>query len=320
MTHTNIKRISILGAGTMGPGLALSYAMHGFEVRIWSVEPKLFATAKAVIAKSLETLARSGLLAAEAIPGAIANIQYFEDLPSCVEGADYVVEAIIENVAAKRELYAQLDKLLPEGVLIASNTSVLNIFELMPSRRLPQTVIAHWFAPPHVVPLVEVVKCEQTADATVETTMGLLRKIGKTPVLLREYVPGFIINRLQMILNKEVFYLLDSGVITPAELDAAVRASLAPRMMVLGLVQRIDFTGLDMTARNIENKQYQLPPEELRPPSLFDRVTRGELGVKTGKGFFDYSGRNIADILKERDEKLLTAFTCAEKCGAVAQD
>jgi 3-hydroxybutyryl-CoA dehydrogenase len=320
MSSAKIKCIAILGAGVMGPGLALSYALYGYEVRIWSVETKLFATAAAVVKKSLETLAQTGLISADVIPGTVSRIGYFEDLATCVDGADYVVEAIIENAKAKQDLYGELDRILPDDVLIVSNTSVLDIFKLMPQRRLPKTLIAHWFAPAHIVPLVEVVKCDQTSDETVATTMDLLREIGKTPVLMRTYVPGFIINRLQMILNKEVFYLLDNGYVTPEELDAAVRASLAPRMMVLGLVQRIDFGGLDMTARNIENKQYQLPPEETRPPSLFDHVDRGELGVKTGKGFFDYSKRPIAEILKERDEKLLAAFACAKTCGAVGQD
>ena len=145
----------------------------------------------------------------------------------------------------------------------------------------------------------------------------MLKSIGKAPVLLNEYVPGFIINRLQMILGKEVFYLLDNGFISPEDLDAAVRNSLAPRMMVLGLVQRIDFTGLDMTARNIENKQYQQPPENLRPRSLFDRVARGDLGVKSGRGFFDYSEKSMEEILTERDEKLIKAFACAKGWGVL---
>jgi 3-hydroxybutyryl-CoA dehydrogenase len=247
----------------------------------------------------------------------MSRIGYVEDLAACVEGADYVVETIIENVDAKRSLFAALDMMLPEKTIIASNTSALDVFGLMPKRRLPWTVIAHWFAPPHIVPLVEVVKCDETLEESVETTMDLLRKIGKMPILLQSYLPGFIINRLQMILNKEVFYLLDNGYVTPEQLDAAVRASLAPRMMVLGLVQRIDFGGLDISARNIENRQYQPPPDDPRPLSLFDHIERGELGVKSGRGFFDYGGQPIAEILEERDEKLLAAFACGRKCGGV---
>jgi 3-hydroxyacyl-CoA dehydrogenase len=318
MSSSITKRIAVLGAGTMGPGLALSYALHGFDVRIWSVEPRLFDAAAVVIQKSVETLARLEIIPGD-VQSTISRICYVEDLASCVEGADYVVETIIENADAKRSLFCTLDTLLLEKTIIASNTSALNIFELMPERRLPWTVIAHWFAPPHIVPLVEVVKCDESLDETVETTMNLLRKIGKTPILLHRYLPGFVINRLQLILNKEVFYLLDNGYVTPEQLDSAVRASLAPRMMVLGLVQRIDFGGLDISARNIENRQYQPPPDDPRPTSLFAHIERGELGVKSGKGFFDYGGQPIAEILKERDEKLLAAFACARKCGGIGK-
>jgi len=319
MELANIKKISILGAGTMGPGIAMSYALFGYEIGIWSKEPELFPSAQAVVKKSLETLADFGTISADQIPGAIARIHYCEDMNKALENTDYVIEAIIENVNAKRALYEELDKILPDDVIIASNTSILNIFELMPKRRQPNTIIAHWFAPPHVVPLVEVVKGEETSDQTVNATLGILKKIDKQPVLLKRYVPGFIINRLQMILGKEVYYLLDNGYVSAEDLDAAVKASLAPRMMVLGLVQRIDFTGLDMSARNLENKQYQQPPEDPRPASIFDRVARGELGVKSGKGFFDYSGMKKEDIMKIRDERLLKAFACSKGWGVIGK-
>jgi 3-hydroxybutyryl-CoA dehydrogenase len=122
---------------------------------------------------------------------------------------------------------------------------------------------------------------------------------------MEKFVPGFAMNRILRILGREIFFLLDNGYITPEQLDLAVKASIAPRMMVLGLVQRYDFTGLDLSARNLENPDFLEPPLDNRPKSLFDLVEEGNFGVKTGKGFFDYSGRKLEDVLRERDDKLL---------------
>src|ERR1019366_8272259 len=196
--------------------------------------------------------------------------------------ADYVVECITEKREAKRALFQQLGEICTRGAIFASNTSFLNIFELVPEDRLPTTVIAHWFAPPHILPLVEVVRESKTSDETAKVVVELLRAIGKTPVVMQKYVPGFAINRIQRIIGREVFFLLDNGYITAEQLDLAVKAGLAPRMMVLGLVQRYDFTGLDLSAANLANAQYQEAPVNNEPHCLLDLVQQGHCGVKTG--------------------------------------
>ena len=167
--------------------------------------------------------------------------------------------------------------------MLTSTTSYLDIYEVVPPRRLPNTVIAHWFAPPHIVPLVEVVKGEMTSEETVVAVVALLRRLGKTPVVMERFVPGFCINRLLRSIGREVFFLLDNGYVTPEQLDLAVKSSLVPRAMVLGFVQRYDFTGLDLSLANLRNPHYVEPPRVDAPPSLATRVERGELGVKTGK-------------------------------------
>jgi 3-hydroxybutyryl-CoA dehydrogenase len=189
-----------------------------------------------------------------------------------------------------------------------SNTSYLNIFDVMCAERLPNTVIAHWFAPPHIVPLVEVVRGELTKQGTIDFVVALLKKADRVPAVMEKFVPGFCINRILRILGREVFFLLDNGYMTPEQLDVAVKASIIPRAMVLGLVQRYDFTGLDLSARNLENAEYLEPPIDNAPASLVDRVKNGDLGVKSGRGFFDYGGRPLEQILKERDVALLDVF------------
>ncbi len=209
---------------------------------------------------------------------------------------------------AKKALYEELDAICPERTIITSNTSYLNIYEVSPPRRLPQTVIAHWFAPPHIVPLVEVVKGPETAQDTVDFVVELLKKVDRVPTVLEKFVPGFCINRFLRIIGREIFFLLDNGYMTAEQLDLAVKASIIPRAMVLGFVQRYDFTGIDLSYGNLQNPDFVEAPIDNQPKSLKELMDKGELGVKTGKGFFDYSDRPLEQVLKERDAALIKVF------------
>jgi 3-hydroxybutyryl-CoA dehydrogenase len=236
------------------------------------------------------------------------------NLEEAARKADFVVECINEKVDPKRAMFQQLDQFCPPDTIIASNTSYLNIFELVPEKRLPNTVIAHWFAPPHILPLVEVVRESKTSEQTVKTVLELLKVTGKVPVLMQKYVPGHVINRFLRIMGREVFFLLDNGYITADQLDLAIKASIAPRMCLLGVVQRYDFTGLDLSAGNLKMQGYIEPPIDNEPKSLLDLVKQGYLGAKTGKGFFDYHNKPLPEILAERDDSLIRILKATEFC------
>ena len=305
MRLDDIRRVAVLGAGTMGPGMAQTFAQGGYPVCVWSKFPEEHERALRVVRTNLETFVQHDMLRKAEIEPIVGRLTFTTDLEAAVKDADVVVECIIENLQIKKDIFLQLDALCKDDAILASNTSFLNIFEVTPERRQAHTVIAHWFAPPHILPLVEVVRGPKSSDDTVNTKVALLKKVGKTPIVMEKFVPGFAMNRILRILGRETFFLLDNGYITPDQLDLAVKASIAPRMMVLGLVQRYDFTGLDLSARNLENPDFLEPPLDNRPKSLFDLVEKGHFGVKTGKGFFDYSGRKLEDVLRERDDKLL---------------
>lgn len=305
MKLENIRRVAVLGAGTMGPGMAQTFAQGGYPVCVWSKWPEEHERALRVVRTNLETFVQHDMLRKAEIEPIAGRLTFTTALEAAVKDADVVVECIIENLEIKKDVFLQLDALCKDDAILASNTSFLNIFEVTPERRQARTVIAHWFAPPQILPLVEVVRGPKSSDDTVNTTVALLKKVGKTPIVMEKFVPGFAMNRILRILGREIFFLLDNGYITPEQLDLAVKASIAPRMMVLGLVQRYDFTGLDLSARNLENPDFLEPPLDNRPKSLFDLVEEGNFGVKTGKGFFDYSGRKLEDVLRERDDKLL---------------
>lgn len=201
-------------------------------------------------------------------------------------------------------------------VIIASNTSAMNIFEIVPEQLLPQQLICHWYSPPQLIPLVEVVKSEQAPQELADTAMALLKKCGKTAVLMKKFIRGYIANRLQQCINQEVFYLLEHGYCDAEAIDLAVKASFIPRACVLGLCKRMDFGGVDMTANNFRNHSYEMPhppADEPIPHVLEEMVDRGELGIKTGKGFYDYSDVDIEELKAKRDKQLFEVFRLEKK-------
>ena len=312
-----VQKVAVVGAGTMGPGLAQVFAGAGHPVSLYSRTAATLEKALSVAAANLQTFVRHGLLDASDVPATLARIAPTTSLVEAGAGASLVVEGVAEDLDAKRAVFAELDAYCPDGAIFTSTTSYLDIYRVVPKRRLPTTVIAHWFAPPHVVPLVEVVKGERTSEETVAVVVGLLERLGKTTVVLDRFVPGFCVNRLLRSIGREVFFLLDNGYLTADQLDTAVKASLIPRAMVLGFVQRYDFTGLDLSLSNLQNPDYVEPPLVDAPRSLVERVEKGDLGVKTGRGFFDYGDRGLEDVLAERDDALLRAFVAA---GALTKE
>lgn len=308
-----IKQVTVMGAGIMGPGIAEILTIAGCTVRLYDIVPEALEKAKAALHKNLEVFVEEDLLREEQVEPLFAKVTYTTDLKEAVEGSDMIMEAIVEKKEVKSSVYQQLDQLLPMGTIIASNTSALNIFEIMPERRLPDTVIAHWYAPANVIPLVEVVGSEHTRPEVIEAVMTLLKKGGKAPVHMKKFIRGYIVNRLQQCLNQEVFYLLDNGYCTPEDIDMAVKNSFIPRAMVLGLCKRIDFGGVDMTANNFRNHSYTMPDPTDMPKTLGRLVEEGNLGIKTGKGFYDYTGMDMEEELAKRDKQLFDAFRLEKK-------
>ena len=306
------NRIAVLGAGTMGSGMAVVYALGGYETTLFSRTEKTLERARRVVKNSLVLLAEEEVISAEEAAAAGSRVSFTTYVAEAVQDAWYVAETVAESAEVKRELYALLDTLIPDGVILASNTSALNVFDLIPASRQSRAVIAHFFAPAHILPLVEVIRGPETNDAVMEDVLELHRKCGKTPIRMERVVPGFIINRLQRSMNREVMYLLENGYCTPEDIDVAVKTSLMPRGMLLGLVQRMDFTGLDMMANSFRDTGYTAaPPMQEMPQMIARHYEQGELGVKSGRGFYDYSGQTYEDVLVHRDRQLLKSVRLA---------
>lgn len=305
-------QITIIGAGLMGTGIAHAFAAGGHAVALYDISQERLDSASESLRKIAEVFIESGQLTLEQTDALQQRIALSPDLEASLANADIVVEAASESPAIKTDIFNQLAQLAPADAVVWSNTSSLDVFELAPTELQSRLLIAHWFAPAHILPLVELVPGPTTESQHIESAERLLTDLGKTAVKLDRYVPGFVINRLLRALGREAFYLIDNGYITAEGIDQAVKASLAPRMMVLGVMQRYDFTGLDLSAQNFKNAKFVDAPVDLAPRTLLERVENGDLGVKTGKGFYDYGGMSVHEVSRRRDERLLSVLNaCA---------
>ena len=300
-----IRNVTIVGAGTMGHSLAQVFAQGGCNVWLNDIKDEILIKAKRLVASNLKTLTELGIVKKGEESSILNRIQTTAKIEEAGKNADLVVEAIIEDEPAKKEMFSKLDKICPPAAILASNTSYMDIFKFVETGRPEKVLITHWFAPPHIVPLVEIVRGPKTSQDTVDAIKALLLKLGKKPIVITKFLPGFIANRLQSALGNEVLHLLDNGYASPEDIDIATKASFALRMPILGLVKRMDFTGLDLTQKIISNAIYKVPPQRTKSKSVDALITQGKLGVKTGSGFYEYGGRSTEEIMKERDIKLI---------------
>ena len=289
----------------MGHSLAQNFAQYGYNVWLNDVREEILAEAKSLIASNLKTLVEMGLLNETQVKATLDRIRTTCKLHEAGKDADFVIEAIIENKEAKISLFNNLDQICPKHAILASNTSFMDIYKFLETGRPEKILITHWFAPPHIVPLVEVVRGPQTTQETVDQVKELLIKVGKKPLVISKFLPGFIANRLQNAMRNEVLFLLDNGYATAEEIDIATKNSFGLRTPINGSAQRIDFAGMEQTQRTILNADHKLSPQIKKSKTVEEMIAKGRLGVKNGKGLYDYGGRTPAGIMKERDIKLI---------------
>jgi 3-hydroxybutyryl-CoA dehydrogenase len=301
-----MTEIAVVGGGLMGHGIALVLALAGHGVRLTDTRPETRAAVPGLMASALATLREAGAAPEGWDADRLGRAVRIEaDLADTVAGADLVIEAITENPDAKRALFADLDRLCPPDTILASNTSYLDVFPLIPVERQGRALVMHWYTPPYIIDLVDVVPGPGTDPAVVAAMADLVVGLGQKPVVLRRFVPGYIANRIQQAISAEVFHLLDEGYATPREIDEAIIHGLSLRIPILGHLAKADFTGLDLTRRALANATYAPPPSRTRSDTLDALCDEGRTGVMAGKGYFDWGDRAPADLFRERDRKLL---------------
>ena len=205
----------------------------------------------------------------------------------------------------KRTLYAQLNTMMEPEAILASNTSNLDIFPLVPQGLQARTIIAHWYTPPYLCDLVDLCPGPGTKPGTVETVRDIVAAMGKAPVVFKQMVQGYVANRLQAAMQLEVYRLLDEGLVTPKDIDDSVLHGLALRIPILGIMAKADFTGLLLMQQDLKNRSYTPPPPQDRSETLDRLIAEGRTGVMAGKGYFDWGGRSPEELFRERDRKLL---------------
>ena len=282
-----MEQISVIGGGTMGNGIAHVFAQNGFKVNLIDIKQEVLDKALATISKNLDRMVAKEKITADQKDQTLANIQTHTSLESGVSNADLVVEAATENVEIKLDLFRQLDKLTPAGCVLASNTSSISITKIGSVTDRPDKVIGmHFMNPVPVMKLVEVIEGFKTDKNVTEEIVELSKKLGKVPALTQDY-PGFIANRILMPMINEAIISLHEGVADVTEIDTIMKLGMAHPM---GPLQLADFIGLDVCLAILNVLYDGLGNQKYAPsPLLINMVTSGDLGVKSRRGFYDYS-------------------------------
>jgi 3-hydroxybutyryl-CoA dehydrogenase len=314
MKLSQIKRVAVIGAGIMGHGFAQIFAQKRFFVFLYDIDEKILKSALARIGAGLDTFIGHGMIRPKEKKAALERISVTTNLEEAVSKADFVLEAIPEIMDLKKETFAKLDRLAPSHAILASNTSGLSITEMGSVTQRPEkTIIVHGINPPTIIPVVEIVRGEKTADETAELCYQLLLKLGKRPVRVLKEVPGFLFNRLQLALWREALYCLENGIAMAEDIDNVVKAGYGFRLANLGPLETSDFGGLDTFYRLAQHLFPSLSAAQSAPPVVEKLVQAGKLGVKTGEGFYSYPPAVARKKIKQRDQRLLQQlklFTC----------
>lgn len=285
-------RISVIGAGLMGHGIAQVFALAGHEVTIYDSFEKTLSTAKERILTNLIDLGDD--------PGVIDRVTPVADLAKAVRDADYVVEAVLEDLPLKQKLFAEIEGHVRPDTILSSNTSVIPITDIMRGlKRRERALGTHWWNPPYLVPLVEVIETEWTSPEAVAFTMKLHAEAGKKPAHVKKDVPGFIGNRLQHALWREAVSLVENGICDAETVDTVIKAAFGRRLAVLGPLENADMVGTDLTLAIHKTVLSAIDSRPGPSPYLEKLVAAGKLGFKSGEGFRTWSPEQQAELRKQ---------------------
>ncbi len=304
-----IKKISIAGAGTMGSSMAQAFAKYGYPVKLYDLFPAALEKAKTLLEINQQAQVDAGDLTPEESAALKERISFVEDINE-LRDTDFLVEAILEKLDIKQDFYRQLSDVVPPDAILCSNTSGLSITKIAEAVKNPERFAGmHWMNPPHIIPLIEIIKGEKTADETAEIVRQICLKLEKRPVVIKD-APSFVLNRLQQAILRESLYIVQEGIASPEAIDDVMKYALGFRYACFGPFEICDLGGLDIHY-NISTYTFEDLCDAKQPFGLIKEcVDNGWLGVKSGKGFYDYSNGRDKEVIKYRDDIFLKLSKC----------
>lgn len=303
-----IKNISVIGAGTMGHGIASVFAKAGYNISLYEPTNEVLKKAKQKVEDELKFLSSEGLVKFDDIQDILNRIELFTDLEQAVKNADYVIEATPEKLNIKIELFIKLDTYCPEHTILASNTSSLSLQDMtmkLPESRKAKTMVSHWYNPAHLIPISELSFFGNMSEADYKKVEEIHVKAGKYPVKVLKDVQGLIANRMLHALAREAFSLMENGIASPEDIDAALKFGPGFRSATTGILEAADMGGLDIWCTAEDNLFKSLTSNTKASDMLRNHVANGNLGLKTGNGFFTYDENNREEIINNFQKKLI---------------
>jgi len=306
MTLEDVRNVTVLGTGMMGPGIALLFAKAGYKTTMWGPDEQDIKSGEENLQRNIDDLLNQDILTRQEADQFKQNIIMSYDLETAVSNADFVSEAIPEILDLKQNIFAEMEQYAQQHAVLTSNTS-----GLMPSAisakmaKNENMLVAHFWNPAHLVPLVEVCGHPETSQTAVDLTMDILKSIDKEPVLLRKEILGFLGNRVMHAMNREALALVSEGVCSPEDIDKVVLSSFGPRFANLGLLEYLDFCGLEHIQRIQQYLYGDLDNTPGALPVINQKVKDGDLGCETGKGLFDWSQRDKDGPRIRRDQEFV---------------
>ena len=312
MTLEEILHIAVIGAGLMGHGIAQEFATAGYTVHLHDITDEKLATAQAQIEKNLHLLAENGIITAENIASTLQRIQTTTDLVEVAENADFVVEAVTENLPIKQQIFSELDAICQPHTILASNTTALMPSQIgAKAQRRDKILNTHYFNPPYLIPLVELIPSPETSADTVSVTKELLMHVGKTPAVLEKEALGFVGPRLQAALIREAIFIVEQGIASAETVDLVVRNSFGRRLSAAGPFEVFELAGWDLVLAAFEELYRELNSSTEINPLLRDMVEAGKVGVKYREGFYKWNDENL-QALRDRMNRALIQQAKAE--------
>ena len=301
-------KIAVIGAGTMGRSIAQFFSMNGHETRLYTRSEKTMNTALDQIRNDYKTLVSMDMYEEDKVPGALANLIPTHDLAEAVKDVDMVIEAVSEDPAIKKDMFSKLDALVGPDVVLSTNTSTLNIYEIVEVSHPERVLITHFFVPAYIMPLMEMPRGPQTSPEVAEKVETLVRSHGKKVAKLNVPCPGFILNRMTFALVREACYMVEQGWTTPEDIDEAIVGTFGVRYTFEGPFMLGDFCGIDIFSHleDILNPTFSNATES--PQLLKDMIAKGRIGLKgdNGQGFYEHG--DAAEARRIRDSKIMKSI------------